>query len=132
MSPVITKNGGMHMHPTTTALHVSVQRTLVHLRPVLTLLAAQSNQLPLATLVFHGRRGEPRTLLTWECRCEEHFVHPASQECCFACNTHREFACNATVRETLAAHPDDMPDLIRSIVEAAAYQFDPSLVEPAF
>jgi hypothetical protein len=32
----------------------------------------------------------------------------------------------------LAAHPDDIPDTIRSIVEAAAYQFDPSLVEPPF
>lgn len=120
------------MLPNTPTLHVHVQRPPVQVRPVLTHLAAQSNQLPLATLVYHGRRGVLRTLLSWECRCEEHFVHPANQECCFACNTHRDAACNATVRETLAAHPDDMPDLIRSIVEAAAYQFDPSLVEPAF
>ena len=120
------------MLPNTHALHIPVQRPPVQVRPILTHLAAQANQLPLAALVYYGRRGEPRTLLAWECRCEEHFVHPASQEFCFACNTHRDAACNATVRETLAAHSDDIPDMIRSIVEAAAYQFDPSLVEPAF
>ena len=120
------------MLTTNPALRVPVQRPPVQVRPVLTHLAALTNQLPLAALVFYGHHGEPRTVLSWECRCEEHFVHPASQECCFACNTHRDVACNATVRETLAAHPDDIPEVIRSIVEAAAYQFDPTLVEPAF
>lgn len=104
----------------------------MQVRPVLTHLAALTNQLPLAALVFYGRHGEPRTLLAWECRCEDRFVHPASQEGCLACNTQREAACNATVRETLAAPSDDIPDTIRSIVEAAADQFDPSLVEPPF
>jgi len=51
---------------------------------------------------------------------------------CFACNTQREAACNATVRDTLASRTDDIPDTIRSIVEAAAYQFDPTLVKPPF
>jgi hypothetical protein len=51
---------------------------------------------------------------------------------CFACNTQREAACNATVRDTLATQPDDIPDTIRSIIEAAAIQFDPELVEPPF
>jgi hypothetical protein len=36
-------------------------------------------------------------------------------------------ACNnahvATVREILAAHPDDIQDTIRLIIEEAAYQF---------
>jgi hypothetical protein len=117
---------------TSTTLQIPLRRRPVQVRPVLTHLAALTNQLPLATLVYYGRRGEPRTLLSWECRCEERFVHPASQEVCLACNTHREVACNATVHATLAARPDDIPDIIRSIVEAAAYQFDPSLVEPPF
>ena len=117
---------------TSTTLQIPVQRRPVQVRPVLTHLAALTNQLPLATLVYYGRRGEPRTLLSWECRCEDRFVHPASQEVCLACNTHREVACNATVRETMAAHHDDIPDIIRSIVEAAAYKFDPSLVESQF
>jgi len=120
------------MLTTNPALRIPVQRPPVQVRPVLTHLAALTNQLPLATLVFYGRHGEPRTVLSWECRCEDRFVHPASQEVCFACNTHREAACNATVRATLAAPSDDMPDLVRLIVEAAATQFDPSLVEPAF
>jgi hypothetical protein len=120
------------MLTTTPALRIPVQRPPVQVRPVFTHLAAQTNQLPLATLVYYGRRGEPRTLLAWECRCEEHFVHPASQEVCPACNTQRDEAPNATVRETLAAHPDDIPDMIRTIVEAAALQFDPALVEPPF
>jgi len=114
------------------ALQIPVKRPSVQVRPVLTHLAALTNQLPLAALVFYGRHGEPRTILSWECQCEDRFVHPASQEVCFACNTQREAACNATVRDTLAATSDDIPDLIRSIVEAAAYQFDPTLVEPAF
>ena len=109
-----------------------IQHQLVQVRPVLTHLAALTNQLPLAALVFYGRHGEPRTVLSWECRCEDRFVHPASQEICFACNTHREAACNATVHDTLAAHSDDIPDLVREIVEAAADQFDPTLVEPPF
>ena len=120
------------MLTTNPALRIPVQRPPVQVRPVLTHLAALTNQLPLAALVFYGRHGEPRTVLSWECRCEDRLVHPASQEICFACNTHRDAACNATVRETLAAHPDDIPDMIRSIVEAAAYQFDPTLIEPAF
>ena len=114
------------------ALKIPVQRPPVQVRPVLTHLAALTNQLPLAILVFYGRNGEPRTVLSWECGCEDRFVHPASQEVCFVCNTQREAACNATVRETLAARPDDIPDMIRSIVEAAAYQFDPTLVESPF
>ena len=114
------------------ALKIPIQRPPVQVRPVLTHLAALTNQLPLATLVFYGRHGEPRTVLSWECCCEDRFVHPASQEVCFVCNTQREAACNATVRNTLAARPDDIPDMIRSIVEAAAYQFDPALVEPPF
>jgi hypothetical protein len=113
-------------------LSPTLQISGLQVRPVLTHLAALNNQLPLATLVFYGRRGEARTVLSWECRCEDRFVHPASQEVCFACNTQREAACNATVRETLAAPSDDIPDLVRSIVEAAAYQFDPTLVEPPF
>jgi hypothetical protein len=114
------------------ALKLPVRRQPVQVRPVLTHRAALSNQLPLATLVFYGRHSEPRTVLSWECCCEDRFVHPASQELCFACNTQREAACNATVRDTLAARPDDIPDTIRLIVEAAAFQFDPALVEPLF
>jgi hypothetical protein len=114
------------------ALKIPVQRQPVQVRPVLTHLAALTNQLPLATLVFYGRHDEPRTILSWECRCEDRFVHPASQEVCFACNTQREAACNATVRDTLAARSDDISNMIRSIVEAAAYQFDHALVEPPF
>jgi hypothetical protein len=120
------------MLKTTPALRIPVQRPPVHVRPVLTHLAALTNLLPLAALVYYGRHGEPRTLLAWECRCEEHYIHAASQEVCLLCNTHRDEAPNATVRETLAAHPEDVPDPIRMIVEAAAFQFDPSLVEPPF
>ena len=120
------------MLTTNPALRIPVQRPPVQVRPVLTHLAALTNQLPLATLVFYGPGGEPRTVLSWECRCENRFVHPASQELCFACNMQREAACNATVRDTLAARPDDISDTIRSIVEATATQFDATLVEPPF
>jgi len=120
------------MLTTNPALRIPIQRKPVQVRPVLTHLATLDNQLPLAALVFYGRHGEPRTVLSWECRCEDRFVHPANQEVCFACNTHREAACNATVCDTLAATSDDISDTIRSIVEAAAYQFDPTLIEPAF
>jgi hypothetical protein len=51
------------------ALQIPVQRQPVQVRPVLTHLAALTNQLPLAVLVFYGRHGEPRTVLSWECRC---------------------------------------------------------------
>ena len=113
-------------------VQIPVRHTPERVRPIMTHLATLTNQMTLAALLFYGRHGELRTLLAWECRCEERFVHPASQEVCLTCNTHREAAANATIRDALAACPDDMPDLIRIVIEAAAIQFDPSLVEPPF
>jgi len=113
------------------ALKIPVQRPPVQVRPVLTHLAALTNQLPLATLVFYGRHGEPRTVLFLGVLLRRSLHSPGQPGGVLRLHTQREAACNATVRDTLAAALT-YPDMLRSIVEAATYQFDPTLVEPPF
>jgi len=103
---------------------IPIQRPPVRVVPVLTHLTALTNRLSLASIIFYGSNGEQRTVLAWECRCEERFVHPASQDYCLACNTLRDDALNATVSEVIAAPDNDVPELIRTIVKVAADQFD--------
>ena len=70
------------------------------------------------------------TPLFWDCNCEDAFIHPVTQEVCFACNTHREDAPDARVNEIFAhAYEFSLPTVLVNVVASAAESIDPALTE---
>jgi hypothetical protein len=69
------------------------------------------------------------TPLFWACRCEEEYIHPASQEACYACNCRRETADDAKVDDVLHfACEYHLPIELVRVVECAAETIKPDLV----
>ena len=70
------------------------------------------------------------TPLFWDCNCEEEYIHPATQEVCLACNTHREDGPDARVDEIFRhAYEFNLPPDLVNTVAAAAEAVDPALTE---
>ena len=68
------------------------------------------------------------TPLFWVCKCEEEYIHPASQEACFACNCRRETAEEAEVKDVLLhAYNFHLPIELVRVVESAAETVKPEL-----
>ena len=85
---------------------------------------------PLTALLFYGQRGALRTVVCWECRCEDedNFIHPASEERCMACGAARDEQPNALVSDVLRAL--DLSDPLYRLVAQAAEQVDPGMALP--
>ena len=79
-------------------------------------------------IVEHGETCT--TPLFWACKCEEEYLHPASQEICFACNTRRENAPEADVDQVLLfAYAFHLPIELVRVVESAVQLVKPELAE---
>jgi hypothetical protein len=68
------------------------------------------------------------TLLFWDCECEEQYIHPVTQDVCFACNSHREESPDAHVNEVFRhAYEFNLPLILVNAVVEAANAVDPAL-----
>ena len=68
------------------------------------------------------------TPLFWDCNCEEEYIHPATQEVCLACNTHREDGPDARVNEIFRhAYEFHLPPILVNTLAAAAEVVAPAL-----
>lgn len=66
------------------------------------------------------------TPLFWDCECEENYIHPASEEICYACGAVREESPDSRAIEVLK-YADTLPEALTALVESAM-----TITEPSF
>lgn len=69
--------------------------------------------------------------LFWDCECDEHYIHPASEAECYACMARRDESPDSRVDE-IQRYSDELPLELVALVNAAAESIDLGIADIPF